>query len=81
MTFPLRTKEMKQHLLNRGYTKGCINDAINKASTVTREDSLKEKIEQQKMLSQVTNMELGGIVCVLLRLSILRRKSLSSFRY
>ena len=41
--FSLRTKEMKQHLLNRGYTKGCINDAINKASAVTREDSLKEK--------------------------------------
>ena len=40
---------MKQHLLNRGYTKGCINDAINKASIVTREDSLKEKIEQQKL--------------------------------
>ena len=38
---------MKQHLLNRGYTKGCINDAINKASTVTREDSLKENIEQK----------------------------------
>ena len=47
--FSLRTKEMKQHLLNSGYTKGCINDAINKASTVTREDSLKEKIEQQKL--------------------------------
>ena len=45
--FSLRTKEMKQHLLNRGYTKGCINDAINKASTVTREDSLKENIEQK----------------------------------
>ena len=40
---------MKQHLLNRGYTKGCINDAINKASTVTREDSLKENIEQKKL--------------------------------
>ena len=40
---------MKQHLLNRGYTKGCINDAINKTSIVTREDSLKEKIEQQKL--------------------------------
>ena len=33
------------------------------------------------LTSQVTNMALGGIVCVLLRLSILRRKSLSSFRY
>ena len=40
---------MKQHLLNRGYTKGCINDTINKASTVTREDSLKENIEQKKL--------------------------------
>ena len=40
---------MKQHLLNMGYTKGCINDAINKATIVTREDSLKEKIEQQKL--------------------------------
>ena len=37
---------MKQHL-NRGYTKWCINDAINKASTITREDSLKEKIKQK----------------------------------
>ena len=40
---------MKQYLLNSGYTKGCINDAIKKASTVTREDSLKEKIKQQKL--------------------------------
>ena len=40
---------MKQHLLNRGYTKGCINNAINKASTVTGEDSLKEKIKQLKL--------------------------------
>ena len=31
--------------------------------------------------SQVTNMALGGIVCILLRLSILQKKSLSSFRY
>ena len=47
--FSLHTKEMKQHLLNSGYTKGRINNAINKASTVTREDSLKEKIKQQKL--------------------------------
>ena len=40
---------MKQYLLNRGYRKGYINDVMNKASTVTREDSLKEKIKQQKL--------------------------------
>ena len=34
--FFTRTKEMKQHLLKRGYTKGCINDTINKASKVPR---------------------------------------------
>ena len=40
---------MKQHLLKRGYTKGCINDAINKASKVPREASLKENHDQQKL--------------------------------
>ena len=43
------TKEMKQHLLKRGYTKGCINDAINKASKVPREASLKENHDQQTL--------------------------------
>ena len=40
---------MKQHLLKRGYTKGSINDAINKASKVPREASLKENHDQQKL--------------------------------
>ena len=40
---------MKQHLLKRGYTKGCINDAINKASKVPREASLEENHDQQKL--------------------------------
>ena len=41
---------MKQHLLKRGDTKGCINDAINKASNVPREASLKENHDQQKLV-------------------------------
>ena len=47
--FFTRTKEVKQHLLKRGYTKGCINDAINEASKVPREASLKENHDQQKL--------------------------------
>ena len=42
--FSLRTDEMKQHLLKRGYTKGCINDAINKASQVPRREAIMEKL-------------------------------------
>ena len=40
---------MKQHLLKRGYTKGCINDAINKASQVPRREAMMEKLEQNKL--------------------------------
>ena len=40
---------MTQHLLKRGYTKGCINDAINKASKVPREASLKENHDRQTL--------------------------------
>ena len=47
--FSLRTDEMKQHLLKRGYTKGCINDAINKASQVPRREAIMEKLEQNKL--------------------------------
>ena len=47
--FFIRTKEMKQHLLKRGYTKGCINNAINKASKGPRETFLKENHDQQKL--------------------------------
>ena len=36
-------KEMEHHLLQRGYTKGCIRDAINKASSISREDALVDK--------------------------------------
>ena len=40
---------MKQHLLKRGYTKGCINDATNKASQVPRREAIMEKLEQNKL--------------------------------
>ena len=34
---------MEHHLLQRGYTKGCIRDAITKASSISREDALVDK--------------------------------------
>ena len=45
--FQKRTHEMKHHLLQRGYKKGCIQDAINKALSVTREDALTNKRSQE----------------------------------
>ena len=42
---------MKHHLLQRGYKKGCIQDAINKASD-TREEALTNK-RSQKILKRV----------------------------
>ena len=47
--FSLRTDDMKQHLLKRGYTKGCINDTINKASQVPRREAIMEKLQQNKL--------------------------------
>ena len=50
--FQKRTHEMKHHLLQRGYKKGCTQDAINKASSVTREKALTNK-RSQKILKRV----------------------------
>ena len=50
----LRTDEMKQHLLKRRCTKGCINDAINKASHVPRREAIVEKMEENKLDSVIT---------------------------
>ena len=50
--FQKRTREMKHHLLQRGYKNGCIQDAINKASSVTREEALTNK-RNQKILKRV----------------------------
>ena len=44
---------MKHHLLQRGYKKGCIQDAINNASLVTREEALTNK-RSQKILKRVS---------------------------
>ena len=46
--FSLHTDDIKQHLRKRGYTKGCINDAINKASQVPRREAIMKKLEQNK---------------------------------
>ena len=43
---------MKHHLLKRGYKNGCIQDGINKASSVTREEALANK-RNQKILKRV----------------------------
>ena len=40
---------MKQHLLKRGHTKGCINYAINKASQVPRREAIVEMLEQNRL--------------------------------
>ena len=37
------------YLLKRGHTKGCINDATNKASQVPRRKAIVEKLEQNKL--------------------------------
>ena len=50
--FQKRTHELKHHLLQRGYKKGCVQDAINKASSVTREEALTNK-RSQKILKRV----------------------------
>ena len=43
---------MKHHLLQRCYKNGCIQDAINKASSITREEALTNK-RNQKILKRV----------------------------
>ena len=41
--FQTGTHEIKHRFLQRGYTKGCIQDAINKTSSITREEALTNK--------------------------------------
>ena len=47
--FNQRAKEMEHHLLQRGYTKGCIRDAITKASSISREDALVDKTNDNQL--------------------------------
>ena len=42
-------EKLEQNKLDRGYTKGCINDAINKVSQVPRREAIMEKLEQNKL--------------------------------
>ena len=47
--FSQHAKEMEYHLLQRGYTKGCTGDAINKASSISREDALVDKTNDNQL--------------------------------
>ena len=40
---------MEHHLLQRGYTKGCIRDAINKTSSISREDALVDNTNDNQL--------------------------------
>ena len=40
---------MEHHLQQKGYTKGCIRDAINKASSFSREDALVDKTNDNQL--------------------------------
>ena len=40
-------EEMQSHLLQWGYKRGCIKDAINKATSTSRDDALKESNDPQ----------------------------------
>ena len=40
---------MEHHLLQRGYTEGCIRDAVNKASSIPREDALVDKTNDNQL--------------------------------
>ena len=40
---------MKHHLLQKGFTKSCIGDAINKASSISREDALVDKTNDNQL--------------------------------
>ena len=39
--------QMHSHLLQRGYKRGCIKDAIKKATSTSRDDALKESNDLQ----------------------------------
>ena len=45
--FQKRIEEMQSHLLQRGYKRGCIKDAIKKATSTSRDDALKESNDPQ----------------------------------
>ena len=47
--FNQRAKEVEHHLLQRGYTKGCIRDAINKGSSISREEALVNKTNDNQV--------------------------------
>ena len=47
--FQQRTNEMLQHLIQRGYKKRSIHDAIKKASLVTREEALADKTKSKSL--------------------------------
>ena len=47
--FNQRAKGMEHHLLQRGYTKGCIRDAVTKASSISREDALVDKTNDNQL--------------------------------
>ena len=47
--FQQRTNEMLHHLIQRGYKKRCIHDAIKKASLVTREEALADKTKPKSL--------------------------------
>ena len=48
--FNQRAKEMQHHLLQRGYTKGYIRDAITKASSISREGALIDKTNDNQLI-------------------------------
>ena len=47
--FQQRTNEMLHHLIQRGYKKRSIHDAIKKASLVTREEALADKTKSKSL--------------------------------
>ena len=47
--FRQRTNEELHHLIQRGYKKRCIHDAIKKASLVTREEALADKTKPKSL--------------------------------
>ena len=47
--FQKRIKEMHTHLPQRGYKRGCLKDAIKKATSISRDDALKENSDSQFM--------------------------------
>ena len=49
--FQQRKNEMLHHLIQRGYKKRCMHDAIKKASLVTREEALTDKTKSKSLQS------------------------------